>query len=135
MGRMGLRFFNISSAVPLNQRIDEYGGNLKNRSRFVNEVVADLRDAVGDTMGLTLRVSLDETIGDLGFSNAEVHDFVEINNNLPNLWDLAHGAWEDCSGPSRFVEESAQETLVQGIHDLTEKPIVGVGRLTSPHLM
>ena len=82
---------------------------------FVNEVVADVRDAVGDSMGLTLRVSLDETIGDLGFSNAEVRDFVEINKNLPDLWDLAHGAWEDCSGPSRFVEEGAQETLVQGI--------------------
>ena len=29
-------------------------------------------------MGLTLRVSLDETIGDLGFSNSEVREFVDI---------------------------------------------------------
>ncbi len=45
----------------------------------MREVIADIQDAVGDTMGITLRVSLDETIGDLGFSNAEVRDFVEMN--------------------------------------------------------
>jgi len=101
----------------------------------VREVIADMRDAVGDTMGITLRVSLDETIGDLGFSNAELRDFIEMNRDLPDLWDLAHGAWEDCSGPSRFKDEAAQEQLVRGIHDLTDKPIVGVGRFTSPDVM
>lgn len=57
-----------------NQRSDEYGGSLENRSHFVREVIADMRDGVGDTMVLTLRVSLDETIGDLSFSNAELRD-------------------------------------------------------------
>ena len=33
---------------------------------------------------------------------------------LPDLWDLAHGSWEDCSGTSRFAEEAAQETLRRG---------------------
>ena len=71
-----------------------------------------MRDAVGDAMGLTLRVSLDETIGALGFSNAELRDFIELNRDLPDLWDLARGTWEDCSGPSRFKGEAAQEVLV-----------------------
>ncbi|MCX8225975.1 MAG: FAD-dependent oxidoreductase, partial [Sulfitobacter sp.] len=101
----------------------------------VNEVIADMRDAVGDTMGITLRVSLDETIGQLGFSNAEVREFVDMNRNLPDLWDLAQGTWEECSGPSRFKEEAAQHELVKGIHELTDKPIVGVGRFTSPDVM
>ena len=74
-------------------------------------------------------------IGDLGFANSEVRDFVEMNQDLPDLWDLAHGAWEDCSGPSRFKEEAAQFELVTGIRKLTSKPIVGVGRFTSPDVM
>ena len=94
-----------------------------------------MRDAVGDTMALTLRVSLDETIGDLGFSNAEVRDYIEMHKDLPDLWDLAHGEWEDCSGPSRFKEEAAQQDLVRGIRELTDKPVVGVGRFTSPDVM
>ena len=59
----------------------------------MNDLVPDTRDAVGDYMGLTLRVSLDETSGDLGFSNAEVRDLVKMNKNLPDFWDPAHGAW------------------------------------------
>ena len=51
----------------------------------MNDLVPDTRDAVGDYMGLTLRASLDETSGDLGFSNAEVRDFVKMNKNLPTF--------------------------------------------------
>ncbi|MDE0850616.1 FAD-dependent oxidoreductase [Yoonia sp.] len=134
-GAHGFGIFQHFLSRATNHRTDEYGGSLENRARFVNEVIADMRDAVGDTMGITLRVSLDETIGDLGFSNAEVREFVEMNRNLPDLWDLAQGTWEDCSGPSRFKEEAAQHELVRGIHKLTDKPIVGVGRFTSPDVM
>ena len=134
-GAHGFGIFQHFLSRATNHRTDEYGGSLENRARFVNEVVSDMRDAIGDTMGITLRVSLDETIGDLGFSNAEVREFVEMNRNLPDLWDLAQGTWEDCSGPSRFKEEAAQHDLVKGIHELTDRPIVGVGRFTSPDVM
>ena len=134
-GAHGFGIFQHFLSRATNQRTDEYGGSLENRARFVNEVIADMRDAVGDSMGITLRVSLDETIGNLGFSNAEVREFIEMNRDLPDLWDLAQGTWEDCSGTSRFKEESAQEVLVKGIRDLTSKPVVGVGRFTSPDTM
>ncbi len=134
-GAHGFGIFQHFLSRATNQRSDEYGGSLENRSRFVNEVIGDMRDAVGDSMGITLRVSLDESIGELGFSNAEVRDFIEMNRDLPDLWDLAHGTWEDCSGPSRFKDESAQEQLVWGIRDLTDKPVVGVGRFTSADTM
>ena len=118
-----------------NQRSDEYGGSLENRSRLVRELIEEGRDAVGESCGLTLRLSLDEVIGTLGFANSEVRDFIEMHADLPDLWDLAHGAWEDCSGPSRFKEEGAQEALVAGIKKLTSRPVVGVGRFTSPDTM
>ena len=134
-GAHGFGVFQHFLSSATNQRSDEYGGSLENRSRFANEVIGDIRDAVGDTMAIALRVSLDESIGKLGFSNAEVRDFIEMNKDLPDIWDLARGTWEDCSGPSRFKDEAAQEELVRGIHELTEKPIVGVGRFTSPDVM
>jgi len=118
-----------------NQRNDEYGGSLENRSRLMREVVEECKDAIGDSCGITLRLSLVETIGELGFSNAEVRDLIEMHAELPDLWDLAHGTWADCSGPSRFKEEAAQQDLVQGIRALTSKPVVGVGRFTSPDVM
>lgn len=134
-GAHGFGIFQHFLSRATNQRTDEYGGSLENRSRFAREVVADIREAVGDTTAITMRVSLDETIGDLGFSNAEMREFVELNADLPDLWDMAHGAWEDCSGPSRFQDEGAQELLVKGIRELSSKPVVGVGRFTSPDVM
>ena len=134
-GAHGFGIFQHFLSSITNRRSDEYGGSLENRSRFAREVVADIREAVGDTMALTMRVSLDESIGDLGFSNAELREFIAMNGDLPDLWDLAHGTWEDCSGPSRFKGEAAQEALVSGIRELTDRPVVGVGRFTSPDTM
>ena len=134
-GAHGFGILQHFLSTATNQRSDEYGGSLENRSRFIRELVADVRDAVGDTMAITLRMSLHEMVGKLGFSNAELRDFIAMNAELPDLWDLAHGAWEDCSGPSRFTEEAAQQDLVRGIKVLTPKPIVGVGRFTSPDVM
>ncbi len=134
-GAHGFGIFQHFLSRVTNHRTDEYGGSLENRARFVREVIADLRDEVGDTMGLSLRLSLDEMMGEMSFANSEVRDFIEMHADLPDLWDLAHGAWEDCSGPSRFKEEAAQQDLVTGIKALTSKPIVGVGRFTSPDVM
>ncbi len=123
----------LSSAT--NQRSDEYGGSLENRARLLREVLDECKDAVGDRCGITLRLSLVEAIGALGFSNAEIRDLIEMHAELPDLWDLAHGTWAECSGPSRFVDEGAQQTLIEGIKSLTPKPVVGVGRFTSPDVM
>ncbi len=131
----GHGIFQHFLSTATNQRSDEYGGSLENRSRLMREVLEECKDAIGDTCGITLRLSLIETVGALGFSNAEVRDLIEMHAELPDLWDLAHGTWADCSGPSRFKDEAAQQALVEGIRQLTPKPVVGVGRFTSPDVM
>ncbi len=117
-----------------NQRTDEYGGSLANRARLLKELLSDARDEVGDSCAVAVRLSLEE-LGEQGFSNAELRDLVGLHADLPDLWDFAHGTWEACSGTSRFKPEAAQEDLIRGIKQLTPKPVVGVGRFTSPDLM
>ncbi len=133
-GAHGFGIFQHFLSRATNQRGDEYGGSLDNRSRFVREVIAELREETRDEMAITLRLSLHEE-GTLGLSNAELREFIALNADLPDLWDLAHGTWENCSGTSRFVGEGAQEDLVAGIKALTPKPVVGVGRFTSADAM
>jgi len=117
-----------------NHRTDEYGGDLRNRARFLREIVEDAREITKGELAVTLRMSLHEA-GSYGFSNAELRDFIAMHSDLPDLWDLANGTWEACSGTSRFKDEGAQEDLVRGIKELTPKPVVGVGRFTSPDAM
>ncbi len=118
-----------------NQRTDEYGGSLENRSRLMREIISDAKDEIGDRCGVTIRLALDEMAGPSGFTNAELRDLVAMHADLPDLWDFAHGNWENCSGTSRFKPEAAQEDLITGLKKLTPKPVVGVGRFTSPDLM
>ncbi|MEY4696023.1 MAG: hypothetical protein RIT14_451 [Pseudomonadota bacterium] len=117
-----------------NHRSDEYGGSLENRARFLREIVAEAREETKGELAISLRLSLHEA-GAMGFSNAELRDFIEMHGELPDIWDLAHGTWEQCSGTSRFKGEGAQEDLVRGIKALTPKPVVGVGRFTGPDAM
>ncbi|WGV16418.1 NAD(P)-binding protein [Fuscovulum ytuae] len=117
-----------------NHRTDEYGGSLENRARFLREIVEEAREETKGDMAISLRLSLHEA-GEMGFSNAELRDFIAMHGDLPDIWDLAQGTWEACSGTSRFKPEGAQEDLVKGIKELTSKPVVGVGRFTSADAM
>ena len=118
-----------------NQRSDEYGGSLENRARLLKELIEDTKDAVGDTCAVPVRILVDEMLGDGGITNAEIRDVIGMLAELPDLWDLAHGSWEYCSGTSRFAEEGHLESYIRGIKALTTKPVVAVGRFTSPDAM
>jgi dimethylamine/trimethylamine dehydrogenase len=133
-GAHGFGIFQHFLSRATNQRTDDYGGTLENRARFLREVVEEAREETKGELAISLRLSLHEG-GDLGFSNAELRDFIAMHADLPDLWDLAQGTWEACSGTSRFVGEGAQEDLVAGIKALTPRPVVGVGRFTGPDAM
>jgi dimethylamine/trimethylamine dehydrogenase len=46
-----------------NDRADEYGGSLENRTRFFRELIEDTKDAVGDTCAVAVRFAVDELVG------------------------------------------------------------------------
>ena len=133
-GAHGFGIFQHFLSRATNLRTDAYGGSLENRSRFLREVIEDAREVTKGEIGISLRLSLHEE-GPKGLTNAELRDFIALNADLPDLWDLAHGTWHACSGTSRFTPEGAQEDLARGIKALTAKPVVGVGRFTSPDAM
>ncbi|MFC3088637.1 FAD-dependent oxidoreductase [Tabrizicola soli] len=133
-GAHGFGIFQHFLSRATNHRTDEYGGSLENRGRFLREVIEDAREVTKGELGITYRMSLHEA-GTHGFSNTEVRDFIAMHGDLPDLWDLAHGTWDACSGTSRFKPEGAQEDLVRGIKELTSRPVVGVGRFTSADAM
>ncbi len=133
-GAHGFGIFQHFLSRRTNRRSDAYGGSLPNRARFLREVIEEGREATKGEVAISVRLSLEEA-GEGGFSNAELRELVALYPELPDLWDFAHGTWEDCSAPSRFAPEGAQEALVRGLKALTPRPVVGVGRFTSPDAM
>ena len=128
-----LAFHLLSKA---NDRADEYGGSLENRTRFLRELIEDTKEAVGDTCAVAVRFAVDELIGADGMQfDGEAHDIVAMLAELPDLWDVNVSAWKNDSTTSRFEKEGNQEKYISFVKKLTTKPVVGVGRYTSPDSM
>ena len=120
----------------MNDRTDEYGGSLENRVRFFREIIEDAKDAVGDTCAIAIRLGVDELMGADGITaQDEGRDIVEMLAELPDLWDVNISGWNNDSETSRFGEEGFQEPYISFVKSVTTKPVVGVGRFTSPDTM
>jgi dimethylamine/trimethylamine dehydrogenase len=119
-----------------NQRTDEYGGSLVNRVRLLRELIEDTKDAVGGDCAVALRFAVEEHLGTEGIQHdGEARDIVEMLAELPDLWDVNVSDWANDSKTSRFAHEGYQEDFVRFVKTVTTKPVVGVGRFTSPDTM
>ncbi|TDQ83451.1 dimethylamine/trimethylamine dehydrogenase [Dongia mobilis] len=119
-----------------NQRGDEYGGAIENRARLLREMIEDTKDAVGDTCAVAVRLAVDELMGPDGVQAAEEGEAViSLLAELPDLWDVNISYVENDSMSSRFGAEAHQEKFTGFVKKLTTKPVVGVGRFTSPDTM
>ena len=121
----------------MNNRSDEYGGSLENRLRLTRELLEETRDAIGDSCGIAFRFAVDELKGKDGMQfQEEGRAVVEMLAEHPDLWDVNVSDWSNDSQTSRFQpEEAYQMPYVEFVKSITTKPVVGVGRLTSPDLM
>jgi dimethylamine/trimethylamine dehydrogenase len=119
-----------------NDRTDEYGGSLVNRARLLRELIEDTKEAVGADCAVAVRFAVDELRGADGITAAgEGREVVAMLAELPDLWDVNVSDWANDSKTSRFAPEGYQEEFVRFVKTLTSKPVVGVGRFTSPDTM
>ena len=104
--------------------------------RLFREVIEDTKEAVGDTCAVAVRFAVDELLGEDGITHqGEGYDVVAMLAELPDLWDVNISGWSNDSVTSRFGGEGHQEKYISFVKKLTTKPVVGVGRYTSPDSM
>ena len=124
-----------------NRRTDEYGGSFENRARFWKESLEKVREAVGDDCAIASRFAVDHLLGATSIQVGEDGvRFVEYVDDLVDLWDLTVGdiaEWGQNAGPSRFFEENHEKPYTGQVKagNHTNKPVVGVGRVTNPDTM
>ena len=119
-----------------NNRSDEYGGSLENRSRLMRELITEMKEVAGDRAAIAVRMSTDELLTFKSESSeSEAHEFFEINGEFPDLWDIKMSSWFKECPSSRFAESGHMEPYNSFVKKLTSKPVVGVGWFTSPDIM
>src|SRR5579863_5593141 len=119
-----------------NRRTDAYGGSLANRARIVRELLEVTREAVAGKCAVALRISLEELRARPSERAAsEAHELVGLLDDLPDLWDVKLDSSPTDCPPSRFAPEGSHEPVIDFVKKLTARPVVGVGRFTSPDTM
>jgi len=127
-----------------NRRTDEYGGSFENRVRFGREVLELVREAVGDDCAIGVRFGVDTLdlpvgLGDRGIrQDGEGLQFIEYMDHLVDMWDINVGnavEWGEDAAPSRTHAENHERPNVYKVKQHTSKPVLNVGRFTSPDTM
>ncbi|MFK7939265.1 MAG: FAD-dependent oxidoreductase [Roseovarius sp.] len=120
----------------INTRMDEYGGSLENRTRLMRELIEETHEAVGDRCAVAVRFAADEETGQDGVPIfGERREMFQMMANMPDLWDINIQDYGLEMGVSRFVKEASLEPYMEFIKSTTDKPVVTVGRFTSPDTM
>ena len=119
-----------------NQRTDQYGGStLKERSRFVLEVIEEVRKQVGADYPVSIRLSAQEFIKG-GYS---VEDMQTIIPDIVKAGaDLIHASFGTHGSPGGITQAPGEYApgfnvwLAKKIKDVTSVPVIAVGRFTDP---
>ncbi|MGI9482568.1 MAG: FAD-dependent oxidoreductase [Hyphomicrobiales bacterium] len=120
----------------LNQRTDEYGGSVENRTRLCRELIEETKEVVGDKCAVAVRISIDDSTDAQNIpENEDSREIFSLLAEMPDLWDVSVENYSREMGASRFVGEGALEPYISFAKANTSKPVVSVGRFTSPDAM
>lgn len=119
-----------------NHRTDDYGGSVRNRVRLVEQLIDAVREATHGRCAVALRISMQELRSRPSeIAPSEGHEVISHLKDAPDLFDVKMDySATDCAA-SRYTPEGSHEPVVDFLKTITDKPVVGVGRFTSPDTM
>lgn len=121
-----------------NQRSDQYGGTtIKERSRFVTEVIRAVRQAVGAEFPVSVRISAEEFIKG-GYTADDMQtilpDFVTAGADIIHASFGTHGSPGGITQAPPEYEPGFNCWLARKVKDVVAVPVIAVGRFTDPTL-
>lgn len=115
-----------------NRRQDEYGGSAANRSRLLREILEDMNEAIGTRCAIAIRIEVcNEDEGGM----EERSELLKSLAPLVDIFDVTIPDYSAEMGSSRFIKEGSLEQSIAHVRAITGKPVVSVGRFTSPDTM
>src|SRR5690606_26250164 len=120
---------------PTGSALPGYGGDAAGRRRLLEEVLQDTVEAVGDRCAIAVRIEVDDELAPGTVLPPERRELFRRIAPLVDLFDVTITDYYHEMGSSRFHKEASLEPFVREVKALTGKPVVGVGRFTSPDTM
>ena len=124
----------------VNLREDDYGGDLQNRLRFLRQIITAVRTAIGESMVLGIRISVDELEHD-GMDPGESGEICKCLDEMDVLdyFNVIAGSMAGLAGsvhvvPPMMIEHGYTAPLAHSIKQITAKPVFVAGRINQPQL-
>ncbi|MFD4194434.1 mycofactocin system FadH/OYE family oxidoreductase 2 [Amycolatopsis thermoflava] len=121
-------------APAANLRTDDYGGPLPNRARFLREVVAEVRAAIGPDRALGVRLSGDDLV-EGGITPAEAAEVARLISPDIDYLNTSIGVATSTLymvEPSMAVPRGYALPVSEALRRAVSVPVVGIGRIKSP---
>jgi len=123
----------------VNQRTDEYGGDLDGRLRFLRECIAAIRSRIGDNV-IGMRICVDSADPD-GLTQDEVVEIcaaLDRDEDGLDYFSVAAGSSASLAGsihiaaPMGSFDNAYVAPQSRSIRDVVSKPVVVTGRISLP---
>lgn len=120
-----------------NHRQDRYGGSLENRARFIVEILKAIRDVIGNSMALGIRLNLrEEVIG--GYDAAEgieIASYLESTGLIDFIHSVVGTPWGNPSYiQSHFYDPAQWSELAGDLKQAVDIPVVHTGLINGPEI-
>jgi len=126
-----------------NHRTDEYGGDFRARARFTLECIRSVRERVGEAYPISLRLSCEECIIN-GYTVEDVQTIIpDLIGAGVDMIDVSFGTHANAqvsvgtpnaSAPIEY-EQGFKAWLARKVKEVTDIPVITVGRYTDPYFM
>jgi len=122
----------------INKRTDEYGGCFDNRVRFLDEIYAAVREAVGEDFPVTVRISRNEFVMG-GRTEAETYELVRHMEEIGfDGIHVTNGIYQSpplgqAIGPM-FLDHGFNMDVSEQIRKMVSIPVIVTNRINDPHM-
>jgi len=118
-----------------NRRTDQYGGSLENRMRFLVEIYDHIRDVVGPTFPVGVKMNIDD-FNETGFQPEEAIQVIRtLEEKGIDLVELSGGTYEKPVMMGSETEEGFFLKALKAVNDQFKVPIVITGGFRSLSVM
>ena len=119
-----------------NKRTDEYGGPFENRTRFILELLRDIRGKVGPDFPVGLRINGKDYIRDGWEPEDALRLAVMLEKESAAYLHISAGVYgsTELTIPSMYVDHGCFVHLAEAVKKEVSIPVITVGRIKSPEM-
>ncbi len=119
-----------------NDRTDEFGGSVENRTRFCRMVIDEVRKQVGPMMPIMLRLSADELM-DGGNTLEDTLKYLEYLNDEVDIFDVSCGLNGSIQYQidANYMKDGWRSYMAKAVKEKFGKPCISMGNYRDPKVV